>query len=87
MNRISIGVRFDLGDQGRLANSQRVDELYLLGLDAYSAGNNNEARHYWEEALKINPRFEPAKEGLRIIEGTENLDERIDEMQHIELFL
>jgi tetratricopeptide (TPR) repeat protein len=87
MNRISIGVRFDLGDQGRLANSQRVDELYLLGLDAYSAGNNNEARYYWEEVLKINPRFEPAKEGLRIIEGTENLDERIDEMQHIELFL
>ncbi|MDR2080179.1 MAG: UPF0164 family protein [Treponema sp.] len=87
MNRISIGVRFDLGDQGRLASSQRVDELYLLGLDAYSAGNNNEARHYWEEALKINPHFDPAKEGLRIIEGTKNLDERIDEMQHIELFL
>jgi tetratricopeptide (TPR) repeat protein len=87
MNRISIGVRFDLGDQGRLANSQRVDELYLLGLNAYSVGNNREARHYWEEALKINPRFDPAKEGLRTIEETESLDERIDEMQNIESFL
>jgi hypothetical protein len=87
MNRVSIGVRFDLGDQGRMVNSQRVDELYLLGLDAYSAGNTNEARHYWEEALKINPRFDPAKEGLRIIEGTRSLDERIDEMQHIDLSL
>ncbi|MDR2186148.1 MAG: UPF0164 family protein [Treponema sp.] len=87
LNRVSIGVRFDLGDQGRMANAQRVDELYLLGLDAYSAGNNSNARHYWEEALKINPHFEPAREGLRIIEGTEGLDKRIDEMQHIELFL
>jgi hypothetical protein len=87
MNRVSIGVRFDLGDQGRQAQSDQVDKLYLAGLDAYSAGNNAEARYYWEEALKLNPRFEPAKEGLRIIEGSQALDERIDDIQRIDINL
>jgi hypothetical protein len=39
LNRVSIGVRFDLGDQGRAALSAQVDELYLSGLDSYAAGN------------------------------------------------
>jgi hypothetical protein len=83
INRVSVGLRFDLGDQGRNAKAEEVDKLYLAGLEAYSQGKNAEARFYWEEALKIEPRFDPAKEGLRILDGTQHLEDRINEMQHL----
>ncbi|MDR2028666.1 MAG: UPF0164 family protein [Treponema sp.] len=84
LNRVSIGVRFNLGDQGRQAASDRVDELYLAGLNAYSRGNNNEAQYYWEEALKLNPRFTPALEGLNIIRRSQALEDRINDMQRLD---
>jgi tetratricopeptide (TPR) repeat protein len=84
LNRVSIGVRFYLGDQGRQALSDRVDELYLAGLNAYSQGNNNEARYYWEEALQLNPRFTPAMEGLAIIRRSQELEDRINDMQRLD---
>jgi hypothetical protein len=84
LNRVSIGVRFNLGDQGRQALSDRIDELYLAGLNAYSRGNNNEAQYYWEEALKLNPRFIPAIEGLNMIRRSLELEERINDMQRLD---
>jgi hypothetical protein len=84
LNRVSIGVRFDLGDKGRQAKADKVEELYLAGLEAYSRGNNAEAQYYWEEALKLNPRFDPAKEGLRILQGSKSLEDRINELQRFD---
>ena len=80
MNRVSLGVRFDLGDSGRKQRADKVDELYLLGLDAYSRGNSSDARYCWEEALRIDPRFEPAKESLDMLNNREELDQRIEEL-------
>ncbi|MDR0312426.1 MAG: UPF0164 family protein [Treponema sp.] len=80
LNRVSLGVRFDLGDGGRERISTRVDELYLLGLDAYSLGEYDKALDYWEEALRLNPRFEPAREGISAIHGTQRFQQRIREM-------
>jgi hypothetical protein len=84
LNRVSLGVRFDLGDGGRGQISGRVDELYLAGLDAYSEERYLEARHYWEEALKLNRNFEPAREGIAIIDLTIGVQERIKEMQQLD---
>jgi hypothetical protein len=84
LNRVSLGVRFNLGDQGRQALSDRIDELYLAGLNAYSRGNNTEAQYYWEEALKLNPRFIPAIEGLNIIRRSQELEDRINDMQRLD---
>jgi len=86
MNRISLGVSFNFGDQGRQKNSERVDTLYLSGLDAYSAGNTEDAQRYWEEALSINPRFDPAKEGLALIRNSASLDSRINDMQSLDSY-
>jgi tetratricopeptide (TPR) repeat protein len=83
LNRVSLGLRLNLGDQGRKALTDNVDKLYLLGLDAYAEGNADEAQSYWEEALKLNPRFDPAKEGLVLIEQTRELENRIDDMQRL----
>jgi len=84
MNRISLGVRINFGDQGREENARRVDYLYLTGLDAYTAGNMTEAKKNWEEALRLNPRFEPASEGLTLIRNSAALDNRIDELQSLD---
>ena len=83
LNRVSLGLRLDLGDQGRNLKTQKVDELYLAGLDAYSRMDLDTARTYWEEALSIDPRFSPAKEGLNVIYKTQQTEERIQDMQRL----
>jgi hypothetical protein len=84
LNRVSLGVRFDMGDRGRRQLSDRVDELYLLGLEAASRGNNADARLCWEEALRLNPRFEPAMEGLTMLNSRESLTQRVDELYRLD---
>jgi len=80
LNRVSLGVRIDLGDGGRRKESDKIDELYLLGLEAYSRGNYSDARICWEEALKHDPKYEPAKEGLNMLNEREELDKRINDL-------
>jgi hypothetical protein len=84
LNRVSVGVRFNLGDQGRKQTAGQVDSLYLAGLDAYSEENYPEAKYYFEEALKLNPKFEPAREGLEIIQKLESVEQRIDDLQRLD---
>jgi hypothetical protein len=84
LNRVSIGVRFDLGDGGRQLAQTRIDEVYLAGLDAYARGNYAEARFYWEETLRLDPGFDPAKESLILLERREALEQRIDELQRLD---
>ena len=83
LNRVSLGVRLDLGDQGRKALAEKVDELYLAGLDAYSRADLEAARDFWTEALRLDPRFDPAKEGLAVVNKTLGVEERIREMQKL----
>jgi len=82
-NRISLAVRFDLGDGGRKDLSAKVDELYLLGLDAYSKGKLDEAKTCWEEALKLNPKYDPARESLDMLEKREDLKQRIEDLNKL----
>jgi len=84
LNRVSVAVRLDLGDGGRAAMSDRIDELYLLGLEAYSRGSIEDARICWEEALRINPRFDPAKESLAMLEEREDLTQRIEDLYRLD---
>jgi len=84
LNRISLAVRFDLGDGGRRQLSDKVDELYLLGLDAYSQGKLEDAKLCWEEALKLNPKYEPARESLNMLETREDLRQRIEDLYKLD---
>jgi tetratricopeptide (TPR) repeat protein len=84
LNRISLAVRFDLGDGGRGLLSKKVEELYLLGLDAYSKGNLDEAKTYWEEALKLNPKYDPARESLNMMENREGLKQKIEDLNKLD---
>jgi tetratricopeptide (TPR) repeat protein len=85
MNRISLGVRLDLGDGGRRKLSDKIDDLYLLGHEAFSRGNYADARLCWEEAIRLNPKYEPAIESLAMLDARERLFDRVDNMQRLEL--
>ena len=85
LNRVSIGVRLNLGDSGRKHLADRVDELYLMGLEAYSRGDFINARLCWEEVLRLNPKYEPAKNNLIMLQGREDLSDRIDELYRLDL--
>jgi hypothetical protein len=84
LNRISLAVRFDLGDRGRGDKSDRIIELYLLGLEAYSRGNYADARLCWEEALRLNPKYEPAQECLDMLNDRDELKQRIEDLYRLD---
>jgi hypothetical protein len=86
LNRVSLGIRFNFGDQGRQETRNKVDSLYLSGLDAYALGNYQDAKSYWEEALVLDSKFDPAKEGIALIGGTDALDNRIQTMQELDTY-
>lgn len=84
LNRVSLAVRFDLGDRGRAEKAAQVDSYYIKGLEAYAQGDLKEAEKDWVAALRLDPTFDPAKEGLNALQGANKLEERINQIQKIE---
>ncbi|MCL2265334.1 MAG: UPF0164 family protein [Treponema sp.] len=84
LNRISVGVRLDMGDGGRKEILNKADEFYYLGMEAFSSENFADARLCWEEALRLNPGFDPAKEAIAMLDEREGLIRRIDDMYRLE---
>jgi hypothetical protein len=83
LNRVSVGVRLDLGDHGRSRIAKQVDEFYLAGLDSYSQGNDTDAKRLWQEALELDSTFDPALEGLSAIRASEELQQRVSQMRAV----
>jgi hypothetical protein len=84
LNRMSIEARFDMGDLGRSAKAARAEDLYLQGLDAYAAGDLELAITYWNESLKLNPYFDPARENRDTAQASIELRKRMLELQRLE---
>ncbi|HPM72671.1 MAG TPA: hypothetical protein PLE25_06840, partial [Spirochaetales bacterium] len=74
----------DMGDMGRTARAARAEELYLQGLDAYAAGDLPLAISYWNESLRLNPNFDPARENRDTAQEALNLRQRMLELQRLE---
>ncbi len=83
LNRISIQALFSLGDLGRAELSKRIDSLYLLGLEAYSKGDVEEAISLWSQALALDPYFDPARESRDAAEASIQLKETMSELMKI----
>ena len=64
LDKFSLQAKLDLGDRGRLAAQNRIDELYLGGLEAYAKGDLEEAIDYWEQVLEIDPSYTPARANI-----------------------
>ena len=65
VNRISLSAKLLLGDKGRSIIDAKVDEYYQLGLKYYADAKWEDAIVVWEEALKLNKRFDPAIQGIQ----------------------
>jgi hypothetical protein len=84
LNRMSIEARFDMGDFGRSVKAARAEDLYLKGLDAYASGDLELAISLWNESLKLNPFFDPARENRDTAVVSLELRKRILELQRLE---
>lgn len=65
VNRISLSAKLLLGDKGRSIVDAKVDEYYQLGLRYYADAKWEDAILVWEEAVKLNKRFDPAIQGIQ----------------------
>ena len=65
VNKISLSAKILLGDKGRSIIDAKVDEYYQLGLKFYADAKWEDAIVVWEEALKLNKRFDPAIQGIQ----------------------
>jgi hypothetical protein len=64
MDRLSVVASMDLGDRGRYARRQMVEEQYIAGLEAYARGDLQLAVRHWQAVLELDPDFTPATENL-----------------------
>ena len=84
LNRMSISARFDMGDMGRAKRAREVDDLYIMGLDAYASGDLETAVRLWTRALELNSRFDPVRESLDTATAAIDLQKRMLELQRLE---
>lgn len=78
VNKISLSAKLLLGDKGRSELSDKVDYYYQLGLEYFANREYEKAIEMWQEALKINKRFDPA------ILGIQTATYRIDMLKKME---
>ena len=83
LNRISVQAAFSLGDLGRADIAKKVDNLYLNGLDSYAKGEIDAAIAYWEEALRLDSTFDPARESRDAAIASKGLKQTMLELQQI----
>ena len=83
-NRVSVSARFSFGDGGRAAKAAKGDDLYLRGLEAYAGGDMDAALELWQEALRLDQGFDPAREGIAAVRGSTDLLRKMDEIQRLE---
>jgi hypothetical protein len=81
LDKFSIEAKINLGDRGRFEMQRKVEKLYADGLEAYSKGNYEEAISFWEEALKLDPDFAPAKENLEALQKRLELQKELEDRQ------
>jgi hypothetical protein len=79
LDKFSIEAKLNLGDRGRLAQRDRIDDLYLSGLEAYARGDTPEAIRFWQQVLELDPTFTPARENIATAVATQNLQQRMDD--------
>ncbi|MCP4164138.1 MAG: hypothetical protein GY760_29105 [Deltaproteobacteria bacterium] len=81
LDRISLEVRFDIGDYGRKEIEDKAEKLYIEGLKLYAEGDFVNAIRKWKECLELNPIFTPAEEMIETALTSFQLQEEMLEKQ------
>jgi hypothetical protein len=84
LDRFSVAMKINLGDNGREDRHKRAEELYLAGVDFYAKGNISQSIEYCEKALEIDPTFSPAQETIDMVKRARDLQSRMEDLQQIE---
>jgi hypothetical protein len=84
LNRFSLSAKLDLGDRGRAEIRRQTDRFYAAGLRAYSEERLEDAVANWKECLRIDPRFDPAKEAIQAAQTAMLLQKRIVDIQTLD---
>jgi hypothetical protein len=77
VDKFSVQAKFDLGDSGRSARAQEAEALYLQGVEEFANGNYARALSFWEETLKLDPKYLPAADNIRTVRQALALQEQI----------
>lgn len=83
INKLSLAVKMDFGDEGRKVLQNRADKLYIEGIDYYTQGEFEKAIEKWKEVLVLFPRFDPAKQGITTAQNSIALRKKIRDVQKL----
>ncbi len=84
LDRVSVAVKLNLGDEGRREKELRVEEYYLAGIEFFAQGDISRAIEYCEKALELDPHFDPARETLATARRSMELQTQMEAQQRIE---
>jgi hypothetical protein len=83
LDKFSIQAKLNLGDRGRKAAQNRIDELYLSGLAAYADGDLRQAIDYWEQVLELDPSYGPARANIETAKKALELQTEMEDQLRI----
>lgn len=83
-NHISLSGKIHFGDKGRSLKQDKVDAFYTAGMSRYADGDMNGAISEWKECLKIDPRFDPAKDAIKAVENFQEFYRNLKEIQNLD---
>ncbi|MGP1520045.1 MAG: UPF0164 family protein [Treponema sp.] len=84
LNHIVVGIKLFLGDRGRGEKNDRLEAMYIEGLHLYKEKKYKEAISVWEEVLRLNPYFEPAKTGIKSAKNMQTLQTELLKLEQFE---
>jgi len=84
LNRISLSVKFLMGDKGRGERERKIEELYNQGVLYFSKGEYQMAIDTWEEVLEMDKRFDPAILGIKSATRMLEMFQKIRDSMYLE---
>lgn len=84
LNRFSIELKINLGDYQRFENREKIQELYVKGLQLYSDGEIEDAIVIWDKCIDLDDTFDPAIRMKELAEQSIELQKKIKDKEVIE---
>ncbi len=84
MDRISVQVKINFGDEGRKERAQKIENLYLDGIESYARGEIQQAIVLCEKVLALDPTYTPAQETIDTARRALALQDEMEKRQKIE---
>ncbi|AFG37746.1 UPF0164 family protein [Spirochaeta africana] len=80
-DRFSLQASLKFGDHGRAELQSQVENLYLEGLIAFAEGELELSAALAEQALALNPRFDPARELVQLSQESLELQQEMESLE------